>query len=58
VRRIALTGGVFQNARLTRCTEALLKRRGLSPLVHRRVPCNDGGLSLGQAIAAAYSTCA
>jgi hydrogenase maturation protein HypF len=53
VRQVALTGGVFQNARLTRRTEALLEQRGLAPLVHRLVPCNDGGLALGQAVAAA-----
>jgi hydrogenase maturation protein HypF len=57
VRHVALTGGVFQNGRLTRRANALLEQRGLIPLVHRLVPCNDGGLSLGQAIAAAYATC-
>lgn len=53
VRHVALTGGVFQNARLTTAAVDALSRRGVVPLVHRRVPCNDGGLALGQAVAAA-----
>ncbi|MBA3885831.1 MAG: carbamoyltransferase HypF [Acidobacteria bacterium] len=53
VRRIALTGGVFQNTRLTAAAAAALAARGLDVLLHRRVPCNDGGLSLGQAVFAA-----
>ncbi len=52
-RHLALTGGVFQNARLTDAAAAALSAAGLTVLVHRLVPCNDGGLSLGQAVAAA-----
>lgn len=51
--RVALSGGVFQNAMLTEWVLAGLKSSGLTPLVHRRVPCNDGGISLGQAVCAA-----
>lgn len=50
---VALTGGVFQNARLLHEAARALAQAGLNVLVHRRVPCNDGGLSLGQAVAAA-----
>lgn len=53
VRRVVLTGGVFQNARLTGEACAGLAARGLDARVHRRVPCNDGGLALGQAVFAA-----
>jgi hydrogenase maturation protein HypF len=53
IRRVALTGGVFQNALLTDRAARALSSAGLDVLLHRRVPCNDGGLALGQAIAAA-----
>jgi hydrogenase maturation protein HypF len=52
---VALTGGVFQNVRLSALVAAGLRRRGLHVLVHRHVPPNDGGISIGQAaIAAAH----
>jgi len=46
---IALTGGVLQNAVLARMLCRQLRHRGFQVLVHRQVPPNDGGLSLGQA---------
>lgn len=50
----ALSGGVFQNLLLSRRVVRLLRRDGFQVLTHRRVPPNDGGISLGQvAIAAA-----
>lgn len=55
VRRVALTGGAFQNALLTERTADALVIRGFEVLLHRRVPCNDGGLSLGQAFVAALA---
>jgi len=53
--RVALSGGVFQNEMLAGWVVDGLKASGLRPLVHGRVPCNDGGISLGQAVAAARS---
>lgn len=54
VAAVALTGGVFQNMVLTELVAEGLAASGLEPLVHRRVPPNDGGISIGQvAIAAA-----
>ena len=50
--RVALTGGVFQNARLTERAMANLEGAGFEVLLHRRVPSNDGGLSFGQAVVA------
>jgi hydrogenase maturation protein HypF len=51
---VALSGGCFQNRLLTERTRAALERLGFEVLLHRRVPCNDGGLALGQAAIAAY----
>jgi hydrogenase maturation protein HypF len=51
---VALSGGCFQNRRLTERAHALLDSAGFRVLRHRRVPPNDGGLSLGQAAVAAW----
>lgn len=53
IHRVALSGGVFQNMRLSRLTAAALEAAHLDVLQHRRVPCNDGGIALGQAVFAA-----
>jgi hydrogenase maturation protein HypF len=45
---VGLSGGVFVNRVLLAVTSEALARRGLEVLTHRRVPANDGGLSLGQ----------
>jgi len=50
---VALSGGVFQNALLTTRLLHLLKSEHIKPLVNRKVPTNDGGISLGQAAVAA-----
>jgi len=50
---VALSGGVFQNLLLTERVAGQLAGRGFRVLVHHRVPCNDGGISLGQAVVAA-----
>jgi hydrogenase maturation protein HypF len=50
---VALSGGVFQNLLLADRVVGALAARGFRVLTHRRVPCNDGGISLGQAVIAA-----
>jgi hydrogenase maturation protein HypF len=55
IRRIALSGGVFQNFALLERTVAGLHKAHFETLIHRTVPPNDGGLALGQAIIAAHS---
>ncbi|MFM9024188.1 MAG: carbamoyltransferase HypF [Planctomycetaceae bacterium] len=49
---VGLTGGVFQNALVVERTVALLRDAGREALLHHRVPPNDGGLALGQAVLA------
>ncbi len=53
VDTVALSGGVFQNRTFFEALSAKLRGGGLRVLSHRRVPSNDGGLALGQAVAAA-----
>ena len=50
---VALSGGVFQNRILLEQVVTRLERCGFTVLKHRRVPANDGGLALGQAVIAA-----
>jgi len=50
---VALSGGVFQNTRLTAVVRRWLSDAGLSVLAHQLVPPNDGGISIGQAGVAA-----
>jgi hydrogenase maturation protein HypF len=53
-KKAALSGGVFQNRLLLERMKAALESSGFKVLVHRQVPCNDGGLSLGQAVIANF----
>jgi hydrogenase maturation protein HypF len=55
IRLVALSGGVFQNRLLLGQTVAALRQEGLEVLTHRIVPCNDGGISLGQAVIANFT---
>jgi hydrogenase maturation protein HypF len=50
---VALSGGVFQNLILLHAAVGQLEAHGFRVLLHSRVPCNDGGISLGQAVVAA-----
>jgi hydrogenase maturation protein HypF len=50
---VALSGGCFQNRLLTELTVARLEEDGVKVYWHQRVPPNDGGISLGQVVAAA-----
>jgi len=55
ISNVALSGGVFQNRLLLRNTVATLERAGFTVFTHRQVPCNDGGISLGQAVIANFA---
>ncbi|MGZ8431418.1 MAG: carbamoyltransferase HypF [Candidatus Deferrimicrobiaceae bacterium] len=50
---VLLSGGVFQNIYLLKKLLAGFRRKKLKVLIHREVPANDGGISLGQAYYAA-----
>jgi hydrogenase maturation protein HypF len=51
-KKVALTGGCFQNQYLTERAVQRLQDEGFSPYWHQRIPPNDGGISLGQVVAA------
>jgi len=53
LRSVVLSGGVWQNITLLQKTISLLSKDGFEIYIHREVPTNDGGLSLGQAYIAA-----
>ena len=48
----ALSGGVFQNQLLLRLCTCQLREAGFQVLLHSLIPPNDGGIALGQAVAA------
>ncbi len=51
-RRVALSGGVFMNRILTRLLVAQLEAAGVTVLLHRDTPPNDGCIAIGQAVVA------
>jgi hydrogenase maturation protein HypF len=53
--QVALSGGVFQNRLLLRRAVSLLESSGFQVFTHRQVPCNDGDVSLGQAVIANFA---
>ncbi len=55
---VALSGGCFANRYLTARLVEALEAEGLRVLRHRMIPCNDGGIALGQAVVAAAGAAA
>jgi hydrogenase maturation protein HypF len=53
IGRVCLSGGTFQNMRLLGLVARALRASGFDLFLHRRVPPNDGGIALGQAVIAA-----
>jgi hydrogenase maturation protein HypF len=49
IHSVALSGGTFQNNYLLNRTTGMLTAAGLAVCTNHHVPCNDGGISLGQA---------
>ena len=55
INTVALSGGVYQNKLLLDYSVPMLEERGFHVLRHHLLPPNDGGISLGQAVAAMRS---
>ncbi len=53
LRKVVLSGGCFANRYMTARLEEKLREVGFEVYSHRVVPCNDGGVALGQAVHAA-----
>ena len=56
LNRVVLSGGVFQNSLLLTGLINALEKRKFKVFSHNKVPANDGGISLGQALVAAAVT--
>lgn len=54
LKKVVLSGGTWQNGYLLRQVKQLLAPSGLEVYQHHRVPTNDGGISLGQAVIACW----
>jgi len=52
IKKVVLSGGTFQNTYLISETTRRLTEKGFMTYFHKRVPTNDGGISLGQVVAA------
>ena len=50
---VALSGGCFQNRIIYTATIQELQENRFKVYTHRQVPCNDGGIALGQLVVAA-----
>jgi hydrogenase maturation protein HypF len=55
-QRVVMSGGCFQNQLLLEGAIARLENEGFRPYWHQRVPPNDGGIALGQAVVAQHRT--
>jgi hydrogenase maturation protein HypF len=54
-QNVVLTGGCFQNCYLTERAVARLREENFTAYWHKQIPPNDGGIALGQAVAASWS---
>ncbi|MEL7563935.1 MAG: carbamoyltransferase HypF [Dehalobacterium sp.] len=55
IKKVVFSGGSWQNRYLLVLARHFLERRGCRVFSHRRVPTNDGGLSLGQTMVAYHA---
>ncbi|MTI59313.1 MAG: carbamoyltransferase HypF [Firmicutes bacterium] len=54
IETVTLSGGVFQNEIILKGIYQQLMLKGFEVYLHCRIPCNDGGLSVGQIVIANY----
>jgi hydrogenase maturation protein HypF len=52
INTVVLSGGVFQNRLLLQFAIKFLEHERFTVRFHKRIPTNDGGISLGQAVIA------
>ncbi len=52
LNRVCLSGGTFQNVFLLQRAVSGLRNSGFEVFLHAKVPPNDGGIALGQAVIA------
>ncbi len=55
IEKVVLSGGVFQNNILLKLALGLLYKSGFKVFIHKKLSCSDSGISLGQAVIAAFS---
>ncbi|MEN3014174.1 MAG: carbamoyltransferase HypF [Endomicrobiia bacterium] len=51
INKVILSGGVFQNEILVSYLYESLKKLNFEVFIHRKIPCNDAGISFGQSLA-------
>ena len=52
IEQVVLSGGCFQNKRLLEGSINHLQKAGFRPFWSQKIPANDGGIALGQIVAA------
>ena len=52
IKKVALSGGIFQNKYITEKLTARLIKNGMTVYTNEKVPANDGGIALGQMVIA------
>jgi hydrogenase maturation protein HypF len=55
ISQVVLSGGVWQNMVLLKRTHSLLQKANFIVYTHAKIPANDGGLALGQAVIAYHT---
>lgn len=54
IKKVVLSGGVFQNKLLLKMTLDLLYKYNFEVIIHKNLPANDANISLGQAVIASF----